>query len=398
MNADTILNQIVTFVTPTTHKTRRNAVIACIRSLMHGSKGSVTSIGRGIDSHAYEKHQIKRADRLLSNRHLLTELPTIYKAICHWLGLLSAQPVIQVDWSDLDRNKRHFLIRASLLFSGRSLTLYQEVHDITTKEKPATHLSFLKNLKSSLPEHVTPIIVTDAGFKVPWFRQVLSLNWHYVGRVRKPNGYKIGNEDWQCIENLYEQATSTPKLLSGKLARSNELDTHFVLFKGKHKGRVSLNCKGQKRANSNDRKYAKSATDPWLLATSLPKGHQLAKRVVNIYHSRMQIEEAFRDMKSTEYGVGYCINQSKKLSRIKILTLLVSLANLILIIIGLALDTSGKTKHYQANTVKHRRVMSFHSLGLRAVKSRHFKLDKRKWQQTLNRLKDYIQGADYDVI
>ena len=97
MNADAILNQIVTLVTPTLHKTRRNAVIACVKSLMYGADGSVTSIGRGIRSKAYEKHNIKRADRLLSNQRLLSELPLIYKALCRWLGTVSSEPVIHVD-------------------------------------------------------------------------------------------------------------------------------------------------------------------------------------------------------------------------------------------------------------------------------------------------------------
>lgn len=398
MNADTILNQIVTFVTPTLHKTRRNAVLACIKSLMHGADGSVTSIGRGIHSKAYEKHNIKRADRLLSNQHLLSELPLIYRALCQWLGSISSTPVIHIDWSDLDPNKRHFLIRASLLFSGRSLTLYQEVHDLSTKEKPATHKAFLATLAQMLGQDIKPIIVTDAGFKVPWFRQVLSLGWHYVGRVRKPNFYRVQGAEWQCISHLYQSASSRPKILNSKLCRSNTLATHLVLFKGKIKGRVSLGCTGQKRMNSNDRKYSRSARDPWLLATSLPLSSTLANRVINIYRSRMQIEEAFRDMKSQQFGLGYTINKSTKLPRVSILVMLVSLANFILVIIGLSLATSGKAKYYQANTVRYKRVLSFHTLGIRAVCNRQFKVTVKQWKATLNQLNTYILGVEYDVI
>jgi hypothetical protein len=398
MNADSILNHIVTLVTPSIHRTRRTAVKACIRSLMQGANGSVTSIGRGICSTAYEKHNIKRADRLLFNPLLLEELPLIYRALCQWLGLLSSQPIIHVDWSDLDPNKRHFLIRASLLFSGRSLTLYQEVHDITTKEKPQTHQAFLSQLATFLGDDVTPIIVTDAGFKVPWFRQVLSLNWHYVGRVRKPNFYKTKEQNWRCISHLYPSARSNAQAFNAELCRSNSLHTQLVLFKEKAKGRRSLGCLGQKKMNSNDRKYSRGATDPWLLATSLPNTSNLAKRSVNIYHSRMQIEEAFRDMKSHQFGLGYMVSKSKKRARVSILVMLVSLANFILIMIGLSVDTAGNSRRYQANTVKHKRVLSFHTLGVRAVRSVSFKLALSKWKATLSRLNDYVQGADYDVI
>lgn len=397
MNADSILNYIVNLVTPTIHKSRRKAVIACVKSLMYGAQGNVTSIGRGIHSNAYEKHNIKRADRLLSNSQLLRELPSIYKAICNWLGKAATSPIIHIDWSDLDPNKRHFLIRASLLFSGRSLTLYQEVHALNTKEKPATHLRFLSKLKDMLGEDIKPIIVTDAGFKVPWFRQVLSLSWDYVGRVRQPNFYKTEGSSWQCISSLYSSATQTPKLLPGELSRSNALATNLVLFKGQPKGRIAKSCFGQKRMNSNQIKYSKRGSDPWLLATSLPASSTLAKRAVNIYYTRMQIEESFRDMKSHKFGLGYMTNTSKASTRVTVLVFLVSLANLVLIMIGLAVDTSGKHRQYQANTVKHKRVLSFHSLGLRAVRTHRFKINKALWKTTLYRFYDYIRALEHET-
>ena len=70
MNARTILTNIVSFVSYKMHSARRDALIACVRSVLEGSTASVTSIGRGIHSNAYEKHRIKRADRLLSNPNL----------------------------------------------------------------------------------------------------------------------------------------------------------------------------------------------------------------------------------------------------------------------------------------------------------------------------------------
>ncbi|WP_232380288.1 transposase [Alteromonas macleodii] len=41
------------------------------------------------------------------------------------------------------------------------------------------------------------------------------------------------------------------------------------------------------------------------IATSLVSHRRLSKQVVAIYRQRMQIEEGFRDMKSTEFGLGY---------------------------------------------------------------------------------------------
>ena len=94
------------------------------------------------------------------------------------------QPIIHVDWSDMDERKQHFLIRASLAAQGRSLTLYEEIHPLKSKEKPKTHRLFMNQLKAMLPEDCKPIIVTDAGFRIPWFKLIESLGWDFIGRVR----------------------------------------------------------------------------------------------------------------------------------------------------------------------------------------------------------------------
>lgn len=151
MNVKAILTKNIALVTPGLHKTRRAALQACVYSLLSGSSATVTAMGRGIASKAREKHCIKQADRLLSNTHLQQESSAIYQALIRHLLQAVQRPVILVDWSDMDPYKRHFLLRAALAFRGRSLTLYEEVHDITTKEKPETHARFLQRLSRLLP-------------------------------------------------------------------------------------------------------------------------------------------------------------------------------------------------------------------------------------------------------
>lgn len=65
MNELVILKKFLTAVTPKMHKGRRAALANCVISLLNVAKASVTAIGRGISSSAYEKHRIKQADRLL---------------------------------------------------------------------------------------------------------------------------------------------------------------------------------------------------------------------------------------------------------------------------------------------------------------------------------------------
>ena len=118
------------------------------------------------------------------------------------------------------------------------------------------------------------------------------------------------------------------------------------------------------------RAAAKRSKDPWLLVTSLPNKHNVGKKVVNIYQTRMQIEEGFRDMKSHRYGLGFDINLSKQKERISILILLTTLSALATTLIGWVVVKAAKHRRYLANSVKTRRVLSYHFIGLRAFVDR----------------------------
>lgn len=398
MNVNTILNNTLSLVTLNMHKMRFQALSACVHSLLHGGAASVTGMGRGIDSKAYEKHNIKRADRLCSNPHLLIESDCIYAAICYLFGRISSRPIILVDWSDLDEHKSHFLLRASLAFDGRSVTLYQEVHGLKTKEKPAIHKQFLSKLKAMMGEDVKPIVVTDAGFKTPWFRAVLALEWDFVGRTRKPNFYTLDKgKNWHNITQLYAKATTTPKVMNGRITRSNPLECRLVSYKQKTKGRHNLNWVGQPRQSKASKTHSKGANDPWLLSTSLPKSRSLAKQAVSIYRTRMQIEEGFRDMKSRLYGLGFEQNKSLLKRRLTLLILIATLASLVLMLVGLTVISADLHRRYQANSVKTRAILSFHFLGLRVAADKRLKLHKRHLRGAIDSLKQGIQEASAGV-
>jgi hypothetical protein len=303
-----------------------------------------------------------------------------------------------VDWSDLDEHKDHFLLRASLAYDGRSVTLYQEVHGLKTKEKPATHKRFLSMLKTMVGKDVKPIVVTDAGFKTPWFRAVLALGWDFVGRTRKPNFYTDDKgESWHNITDLYAKATATPKVIEGSINRTKPLACRLVLYKQKSKGRHNLNRAGEPRQSKHSKSHAKGATDPWLLSTSLPKSRTLAKQVVNIYRTRMQIEEGFRDMKSRLYGLGFEQNKSTLKRRLTLLILVATLASLVLMLVGLTLKCAYLHLRYQANSVKTRAVLSFHFLGLRAIADKRLRLHRRHLSDAIALLKAGIIEASAGV-
>lgn len=398
MNANTILNNTLSLVTLNMHKVRQAALSACVHSLLTGNAATVTSIGRGIDSTAHEKHSIKRADRLCSNQHLLLEADYIYTRICYLFGRISSRPVILVDWSDLDEYKRHFLLRASLAFDGRSITLYQEVHDIKTKEKPSTHQRFLSMLKCMMGETVKPIIVTDAGFKVPWFRQVSKLGWDFVGRTRQPNTFSLDDEEsWTNITDLFDKATATPKGFNGHITKNNPLACRLVLYKQAAKGRHNVNRDGIPKKSGTSKTHSKGGKEPWLLSTSLKMNSKLPKQAVAIYRTRMQIEEEFRDLKSRLYGLGFEHNKSKLLRRLTLLILIATLACLIALLIGLTVVCAGLNRRYQANTIKNKRVLSFQFIGRRIIQDPHITLVEQHLHDAIEKLKKGIQMTCTDV-
>lgn len=79
-----------------------------------------------------------------------------------------------------------------------------------------THYFFLQRLKAMLAHECCPIIVTDAGFRTPWFREIESLSWDWVGRIRNRHMIKYCNNsdnNWQDCKTCYPHATSTAKHL-----------------------------------------------------------------------------------------------------------------------------------------------------------------------------------------
>lgn len=388
MHARKVSHKILSSSLPWIHKTRLVALEACVLAAIEGRRLSVTGLGRSISSDAKEKHCIKRADRLLSNSHLSSEREDIYHAMTRLMVGNIQRPLILVDWSDLDPNKRHFLIRAAVALEGRSHTLYEEVHTIKTKEKPATHKSFMKKLKAMLPPTCRPIVVTDGGFKVPWFKLVLSLGWDYVGRIRGRTMLRENEEnDWDYIKDFYPMATTAPKYLGClEMTRSNPLNCHLVLYKGKPKGRHRLNRAGERTYCKHSEVHAEREKEPWLLATSLPVTSTLAKKVVKLYSARMQIEEAFRDIKSYRFGSGLELNLTRDQQRLQILMLIGMLATLVLWLLGTVVMMSGEARYYQANTEKKRRVLSVLFIGLRVSSDKRVSLNASQLEAAYQRL------------
>ena len=357
------------------HAGRRGALREGVLAAIDERRLSVTGLGRAIDSEAKEKNCIKRADRLIGNDALFSEYRDVYASFARIIIGTVQRPVILVDWSDLDPYKRHYLLRASAAMDGRSLSLYEEVHTLDTKEKPTTHRIFLKRLKEILPQGCRPIMVTDAGFRTPWFKTVEKMGWDWVGRIRNRHMLRYSEKDeWFDSKTLYGMATSTPKYLGMmQMTRNSPLHCHFVLYKGKPKGRSKITCNGHRARSKHSEQCARREREPWLLASSLPVSSKLAHRVVEIYSTRMQIEESFRDVKSVRFGIGFELQLSRSAQRLQVLLLIAMIAHFVLWLLGTAARNSEQHFQYQANTIKNRHVLSAIYLGLRVANDRRFR-------------------------
>jgi hypothetical protein len=127
MVALSIGRELLNSATPQMHALRREAIVAMVSTALDGATLTVTSRGRGIAGDAFEKHRIKRADRLLSNRHLLSERLGLYQTLARRVIGSTTRPLFSVDWSNLDDGKTRYLLRASVAMAGRALTVYEEV-------------------------------------------------------------------------------------------------------------------------------------------------------------------------------------------------------------------------------------------------------------------------------
>ncbi len=374
MHAQRVCHKIMNNALGWMHALRREALTTCILAVIKGQRLTVTGMGRAIHSVAKEKHCIKRADRLLSNGTLYREHRDIYHVFARIIVGATTRPVILVDWSDLDGRKGHFLLRAALALQGRTLTLYEEVHTALTNERPKTHNAFLHRLKALLPPGCRPILITDAGFRTPWFKAVKKQGWDWVGRIRNHHLVKhADNSTWVGSKTYHQYATTTAKHLGRVLlTRSAPLDCELVLYKEKHKGRVKKTKLGNRERSSPSKKNAKGQREPWLLATSLTVTSDFAAHVVKIYKTRMQIEEGFRDNKSVRFGLGFELHHTHNARRLQILLLVALLATFVLWILGTMAKQSGQHWQYQANTVKDRNVLSVIYLGLRVASDERF--------------------------
>lgn len=282
MHAVRKLHKIFQDALPFVHKIRLNCLMQAVETLILFNKLTLTALGRHIKTSATVRDNIKKIDRLLKNRHLHREYVYFYKAITELTLKNNFNPRIIVDWSCISSANKLNLLRASVAMTGRSIVLYEEVHPKKFENNHKVHKKFLATLQSILPPDTIPIIVTDAGFRAPWFGAVLALGWHFVGRLRSRNSVQMhGSKEWQLSSSFYVKASDAPMYIGqGILTKNSKTPCNFVIYKEAKKNRKKLNKNKNKSKSRESIKYAKGNAEPWLIVTSIEHCKDLAVKAI----------------------------------------------------------------------------------------------------------------------
>jgi hypothetical protein len=351
------------------HAKRVDALLRATAALLRGGVTSLSAIALHLGNGITMKHRLKSVDRLLGNEALHAVRLEVYRCLAQcWLKDVP-QFLVVVDWSDLTRDQRWQLLRASVIVEGRSVTLYEEVHPQKLLNNPKVHRCFLQRLAEVVPSGCKMIVMTDAGFHASWFKMVSEQGWEFVGRVRGRVGLQLKEDGpWIAARDLYSDArTQVRDIGLVRYVRNNPLGVRAVLSKRPRKGRHRLNIYGAKRRGHHSVKNARNAREPWLVVSSLGLRHLHAEAIVALYSQRMRIEQSFRDIKNLRLGLGLDGARSRSGPRLEMLLLIAHLVSFVQRLIGESARQQQLELEFTPTRRKSRHEISVLSLGRRIL-------------------------------
>ena len=338
MHVQRILRRSLAGVLDPMHASRRRVLLQALQALIDGRRLTMTDLSRSWPGATFSHAPLKAVDRLLSNVHIQQSIFPLSRAMSAWL-LRTPSPLLVVDWVDLRRDGCWCALRAAMPTQGRTVTVLERIYPIKQINSQPAERDFLAALAQVLPPHVRPILVTDAGFRSAWFREVARYGWDYLGRIR--NNLKVQAQSdclWQPCAALHARASARAEDLGAyRIVQGAPVDCRLIRVRCRRKHRDQLTRAGTPQQGTPARKARHAAREPWVLATSLSPDRCNAAQAVTMYGKRMQIEESFRDLKSHRYGMGFEDSQTRDGRRLSVLLLLNMLAGFAAWLLSLAL-------------------------------------------------------------
>jgi hypothetical protein len=168
------------------HESRRHSLCEVVSAVMGGGLLSLSRLARAVMGKGTQKAALKRVDRFIGNERIGQEAQEVAAALLRVVCRGGQPLVIAVDWSAVSAGSAFVELRATLtwLGMGRGLTIYQQVYPKSTAGSVRAERALLEALQRSMPVGAEVIIVTDAGFRRPWFVDVERLGWSWIGRIR----------------------------------------------------------------------------------------------------------------------------------------------------------------------------------------------------------------------
>jgi len=397
MKAVKLLHKKLATACPDMHDIRLKSLIAGVTSASTEHQVTVTGLGRNLKScsKTHTKHDIKRMDRLIGNPHLHAERKGIYQYLSRQLIGQQKHPVLIADWSPLPGSEIFQLLRISIPMGGRSLTLYEACFKEKKLNNTQVHNFFLDELDDILPEGCQPIILSDAIFKTPWFKTIEAKGWYWVGRVRGNVQLSLDGETFIGCTQIMKQATKKPARLGTVLySKSTQFACQGTLYHGNKKGNHKKKKRGGISQDTCSLYYSEKAKQPWLLVSRLPETVNAPKKVVKLYRYRMQIEEGFRDTKNQQYGLGLAQAKSTSTQRYDNLLLVAALALFLLWCIGKVAVDAKYHYHLQANTTRHKTVLSNIYLAMQIVNDQRYKIRNKELRIVIDQVSQFTNKVD----
>jgi len=350
---------------PEIHARRLQAVMDVAAGLTKSKQLTIVEIGRHLKSDIKLKYRVKKVDRLLGNKNLYSELDVLYTGLSNYVFKYLAQdkysPIV-VDLCFLKDTHDIQMLSAEIATQGRTVPLYREVFkvgELKGKEK-----NFISKLSKCIPDDRDVLIIMDAGFGDDWFEAIESQKWFWLVRARSGKYIKLSDEEeWREASDLFDYAKTRAKCYENAyITKSHSRSCRIILKKGSEISKRKKPIKLPRNYNSANGNYKRLAKEPWILATNLPKAYNTTQ-IIYAYKKRMQIEESFRDIKSTRYGLGSRYIQTRCIYRWGIAMLIAAIAQITLWIIGIIGHSQGFQKIFQVNTVRDKKQFSYFYLG-----------------------------------
>lgn len=267
MRATQVLQKCLGGVLDDMHALRQRVLLHATEALIAGRRLTLMDVARSWPGAERVRAPLKALDRLLGNRHLHAERERIYGGMARWL-VRGPRPVIVIDWSDLKADGSWLLLRAAVPIGGRTLPVLDMVFPAGQQGMPKAEKHFLERLKSILPPGTCPILVTDAGFRTPWFRSVATMGWLWLGRLRhrthvKPVALPDTPDQWLPCKALYELAIAAPRDMGlMHVATSQAWACRLVVHGKAPRNRKDRNRDGRPARSKHSRQNARREHEP----------------------------------------------------------------------------------------------------------------------------------------